>query len=333
MGAGRDQDYTVMGDAVNLAARLQHAAGAGEILVGEATYRATAPVIEYRSRGTIQVRGKREPVSTWEVVRVKARRGSLRGLRGLEARMVGRDGEFTTLKTLFRRVAQERQLQQVLVLGAAGVGKSRLLWELEKYLDGLPQQVYFRKGRCLPYGPGVGFRALAEIIKTQCGILDDDPRPVAETKLRDTVQQVFSDFVSTTGSLRDLLERQGGSHAPGPGRSRLDRRCGGDHPLARRRAGPAPRRRRHGDRPGNGQRRAILGAAALLRPAGGQPADWCWPSRISIGPTACCSNSSSTARKSSGPPADPDPRLARPEMAESGSGAAWVAQHARSDRT
>jgi class 3 adenylate cyclase/tetratricopeptide (TPR) repeat protein len=213
MGADRDQDYTVMGDAVNLAARLQHAAGAGEILIGEATYRATAPVIEYRSRGTIQVRGKREPVSTWEVVRVKARRGNERGLRGLEARLVGRDSEFTLLKTLFRRVAQERQLQQVLVLGAAGVGKSRLLWELEKYLDGLPQEVYFRKGRCLPYGPGVGFRALAEIIKTQCGILDDDPHPVAETKLRATVQQVFSDFVSTTGSLRDLLERQGGSHA------------------------------------------------------------------------------------------------------------------------
>lgn len=213
MGSGRDQDYTVMGDAVNLAARLQHAAGAGQILVGEATYRATAPVIEYRSRGTIQVRGKREPVSTWEVARVKARRGRLRGLRGLEARMVGRDGEFTALKTLFRKIAQERQLQQALVLGAAGVGKSRLLWELEKYLDGLPQEYYFRKGRCLPYGPGVGFRALAEIIKTQCGILDDDPHPVAETKLRETVQHVFSDFVSTTGSLRDLLERQGGNHA------------------------------------------------------------------------------------------------------------------------
>src|SRR5205085_665535 len=102
------------------------------------------------------------------------RRGSVRGVQGLEARMVGRDAPFALLKSLYHRVAQDRELHQALVLGPAGLGKSRLAWEFEKYLDGLPQRLYFRKGRCLPYGSGVGFRALGEIIKAQCGILDDD---------------------------------------------------------------------------------------------------------------------------------------------------------------
>jgi len=190
MGASREHDYTVMGDAVNLAARLQHAAGPGEIAVGEATYRASSEVIDYRSRGTVEVRGKEQPVPVWEVVSVRTRRGQVRGLPGMEARMVGRDSEFAQLKNLYHRVAQDRILHHVLVLGPAGIGKSRLLWESEKYLSGLPQEPAFRKGRAQPYGPGAGSRALGEIIKAQCGILDDDPRPVAAQKLREGVLAV-----------------------------------------------------------------------------------------------------------------------------------------------
>ena len=89
--------------------------------LGEATYRATAAVIEYHAQGTIQVRGKREPVSTWEVVRVRTRRGSVRGIQGLEARMVGRDAPFALLKSLYPRVVQDRELRQALVR----------LWRLE----------------------------------------------------------------------------------------------------------------------------------------------------------------------------------------------------------
>lgn len=198
MGSSRENDYTVMGDAVNLAARLQHAAGPGEIVVGETTYRATSEVIEYRGRGVIEVRGKEQPVPIWEVVNVRTRRGQVRGLPGIEARMVGRDPEFAQIKNLFHRVAQERTLRQVLVSGPAGIGKSRLLWEIEKYLAGLPQTSFFRKGRAQPYGPGMGFRALGEVVKAQCGILDDDPAPVAAQKLLAGVQA----FVGKSGSAR-----------------------------------------------------------------------------------------------------------------------------------
>jgi class 3 adenylate cyclase/tetratricopeptide (TPR) repeat protein len=199
MAAGRDIDYTVMGDPVNLAARLQHTAGPGEIVVGEATYRASNAMIEYRSRGHVQVRGKEQPVSAWEVVNVRTRRGEERRLTGRESRLVGRDAEFAQLKHLYGQVVRDRRLHHVLLLGPAGIGKSRLLWELEKYLSGLPQAPAFRKGRAQPYGPGAGFRALGEMIKAQCGILDDDPRPVAAEKLLAGVQAV----VERAGS-RDL---------------------------------------------------------------------------------------------------------------------------------
>ena len=184
MGSSRVHDYTVMGDAVNLAARLQNAAEADGIVVGETTYRATSETIEYRSQGTVPMRGKAQPVPVWEVVAVRAQRGQLRGLPGMEARMVGRDPEFARLKAAFHHAAHARTLQHLLILGPAGIGKSRLLWEFEKYLGGLPRPSRFRKGRAQPYGPGIGFRALGEIIKAECGILDDDPRPVAAQKLR-----------------------------------------------------------------------------------------------------------------------------------------------------
>lgn len=209
MGSSREHDYTVMGDAVNLAARLQNTAEAGQIVVGETTYRATSEVIDYRSRGTVPVRGKAQPVPVWEVVGVRTRRGQVRGLPGMEARMVGRDSEFATLKKAFDRVAHDQMLHHLLVMGPAGIGKSRLLWEFEKYLGGLPQGSHFRKGRAQPYGPGTGFRALGEIIKAQCGILDDDPRPVAAGKLHAGIAQLATPGDSTPPPSPPLAEGPG----------------------------------------------------------------------------------------------------------------------------
>jgi len=191
MGGNREQDYTVMGDAVNLAARLQHAANVGHILVGETTARATLDIIEYRELPPMSVRGKAQPVPVWDVIGVKARRNEKRQISGLEAPMQGRDTLFSTIKLVYHAVERERKANLALVYGAAGVGKSRFLYEFEKYLDGLPEQVYYLKGRCLPYGSGNTYAAFGEMIKKDCGILDDDSGVEANRKLNEQVTRLY----------------------------------------------------------------------------------------------------------------------------------------------
>jgi hypothetical protein len=102
-------------------------------------------------------------VPAWQALRVKARRRGERAPLGLEARLVGRDEELVLLKQTLHRVEQESRPALVTVLGPAGVGKSRLTWELLKYVEGLPQDFFWRKGRCLAYG-NVSYSALAEAV-------------------------------------------------------------------------------------------------------------------------------------------------------------------------
>ena len=109
--------------------------------------------------------------------------GGSQRVDGLEAPLTGRDAELRTIKELFHAAAERRVPRLVLVSGPAGVGKSRLGWEFEKYVDGLAADVWWHRGRCLSYGEGVAFWALAEIVRQRLGIAEEDPAEAAAVKL------------------------------------------------------------------------------------------------------------------------------------------------------
>ena len=190
--ASGPRDRMLTGDAVNTAARLQSAAEPGRTVVGPAVYASTKDVIEYRELEPLTLKGKAEPVPAWQALRIKARTRGERPRLGLESRLVGRDEELAVLKQTLRRVETEGRPALVTLVGPAGVGKSRLVAELERYVEGLPQLVYWRRGRCLAYG-NTSYSAFADAIKAQCEIFDDDDAEVAAKKADAAVRELFGD--------------------------------------------------------------------------------------------------------------------------------------------
>lgn len=180
--ARNERDRMVTGDAVNTAARLEQAAAAGEVVVGPGTWAATRGTIEYAEMAPITLKGKALPVPAWRAVRVRAGRGGRRAKLGLEAPLIGRDEELTMLKETVRRTVVEGRPHLVTIVASAGVGKSRLAWELETYLDGLPESFHWRKGRCLAYAQA-SYSALADAIAADASVLDDEPADDAAAKV------------------------------------------------------------------------------------------------------------------------------------------------------
>ena len=172
----------VSGDVVNTAARMQTAAPINGILVGDATYRATRNVIEYREAEPIQAKGKAEPVSVWEAVAARARFGDDVADR-LSTSLVGRERELGALVDALERSRRELAPQLVTLVGVPGIGKSRLVAEVFQVVDRDEDLIWWRQGRSLPYGEGLSYWALGEIVKAQAGILETDEADAAETKL------------------------------------------------------------------------------------------------------------------------------------------------------
>ncbi len=173
----------VAGDAVNTASRVQATAGPGSVLVDVPTQRLTGSAIAFADAGEHTLKGKAEPQRLWRAVRVLSAVGGAQRVDGLEAPLTGRDAELRTIKDLFHAAAERRVPRLVLVSGPAGVGKSRLGWEFEKYADGLAAEVWWHRGRCLSYGEGVAFWALAQIVRQRLGIAEEDPPEAAAVKL------------------------------------------------------------------------------------------------------------------------------------------------------
>ncbi len=190
---GAEGQGMVAGDLVNTASRIQTAADPGTVLVGEVTRRSTEQAIVFESAGEHELKGKAEPVALWRALRVVSGVGGTLKSAGLEPPFVGRDREFKLIKDLFHGCAQDRRAHLVSVTGIAGIGKSRLAWEFYKYFDGIVEQVYWHRGRCLAYGEGVAYWALADMVRMRARIGEDEEPQSARQKLRATVEEHLLD--------------------------------------------------------------------------------------------------------------------------------------------
>jgi class 3 adenylate cyclase/tetratricopeptide (TPR) repeat protein len=197
----------VAGDVVNTAARLQSAAPVNGILAGEQTYRATERAIEYEDAEPVEAKGKAQPVPAWLVNRSRTRVGVER-VHG--AALVGRRREVDLLVGALDRVLAERSSQLVTIVGVPGIGKSRLVLELYDDIERRPELISWRHGRCLPYGEGITFWALGEMVKAQVGILEGDDAEAAGRKLGAAVSDPW-----VQSHLRPLVGLAGGGEGGG----------------------------------------------------------------------------------------------------------------------
>ena len=190
---GAEGQGMVAGDLVNTASRIQSAADPGTVLVGDATRRSTEQAIVFESAGEHELKGKAELVMLWKALRVVSGVGGTLKSAGLEAPFVGRERELKLIKDLFHASAQDRRANLVSVTGIAGIGKSRVAWEFYKYFDGLVEEVYWHRGRCLAYGEGVAYWALADMVRMRARIGEDEDAASARSKLRASVHEHVPD--------------------------------------------------------------------------------------------------------------------------------------------
>ena len=190
---GATNQGMVAGDLVNTAARLQGVAEAGTVLVGEPTMRAAERAIVFEEVGEHSLKGKLAPVPAWRAVRVVAQRGGTQRADGLEPPFVGRDEELRLLKDQLHAPGRDQRARLVSITGPAGIGKSRLVWELEKYMDGITENVYWHRGRSPSYGEGITFWALGEMVRRRARLTEDDDEATTRERIHATVAEYVPD--------------------------------------------------------------------------------------------------------------------------------------------
>ncbi|MFN8186801.1 MAG: adenylate/guanylate cyclase domain-containing protein [Gaiellales bacterium] len=190
---GAEGQGMVAGDLVNTAARIQSVSAPATVLVDDTTHRMTEAAVAYEDAGEHELKGKAEPARLWRAMRIVAGRRGDKRAGALEAPFVGRAAELRVVKELFHATADEGGARLVSVIGVAGMGKSRLAWEFDKYTDGLIDEVWWHKGRCLPYGEGVAYWALAEMVRMRAGILEEEAPETAAAKLAASVRRHLGD--------------------------------------------------------------------------------------------------------------------------------------------
>jgi class 3 adenylate cyclase/tetratricopeptide (TPR) repeat protein len=181
----------LVGDVVNTASRLQHEAPPGTVLVDKATHHSTHRTFRYEERAPVAVKGKSEPLQVWLAVEPTGRFGA--AVDDIGATLVGRSSELSLLVHAFARAVSDHTSQLVTMGGEPGVGKSRLVRELRRHVDDLPDLVRWRQGRCLPYGEGITYWAFGQIVKAEAGILETDSRATAVGKLRVALEPLVAD--------------------------------------------------------------------------------------------------------------------------------------------
>jgi class 3 adenylate cyclase len=214
---GAQNQGMVAGDLVNTAARLQSVAAPSTVLVGESTFRAASNAIAFEPAGEQALKGKQAPVPAWRALRVVAQRDGRGRGDALEAPFVGREVELRLLKELYHATGSERRLRHVSIVGSGGIGKSRLAWELAKYLDGVSQLIWWHQGRSPAYGGGLTFWSLGEMVRERAGLLETDDEPTTRAgiaKMLDQHMAGHADRRLVESALLELLGmRQGLSPA------------------------------------------------------------------------------------------------------------------------
>ena len=194
----------VTGDVVNTASRLQGAAPVNGIACSEQTHLVTERVFDWEGLEPVAVKGKAEPLALFRPLAPKARFGS-DVTRTHATPLVGRELEKSLLIGTFERATQQRSCQLVTIVGEPGAGKSRLCAELFHHLEERPRLIRWRQGRCLPYGDGIAFWALGEIVKAECGILDSDSQQEAGSKLEQALPRGDPEYAWLRARLAPLV--------------------------------------------------------------------------------------------------------------------------------
>src|SRR5437868_6540591 len=197
-------DFLITGDAVNVAARLQSVATPDTILVGERTYLSTRNVFDFRALAPLRLKGKTDPITAWVVIGQQNNTSTIaqhpRGLDGLEARLVGRTLELALMHATYARVQAEQRPHLITLLGVPGIGKSRLVREFlqseeetSKCTTCEDRLVAPRilQGRCPPYGEGVTYRPLVEILNSLLNVRIDDTSETLESRFEDFVRETL----------------------------------------------------------------------------------------------------------------------------------------------
>jgi predicted ATPase len=182
---GTQGEFTAMGDTVNTASRLVNSADDGEVLVSHDTYQLVRGVFDIQKQTPISVKGKSEPLQTYVIQRVRPRafRIGRRGVEGVTTRMVGREAEFQVIQSAVEQSVINRRVTVALVKGDAGLGKSRLIYEFEAWLDSHPTEFYFFKGRADEETMSLPYSLLRDVFSERFQIRDSDSQAEARNKL------------------------------------------------------------------------------------------------------------------------------------------------------
>jgi class 3 adenylate cyclase/tetratricopeptide (TPR) repeat protein len=190
---GKVSEGMVIGDTVNAASRMQSLAPPGSVLVDETTLRAASRAVVFTEFGELHLRGKEQTVRAWRAARVVAQRRGIGRTERPEPPFVGRDEELRLVKELLHATAREHRARLVSVSGIPGIGKSRLCWELRKYVDGLAETVYWHEGRSPAYGEGITFWALGEMVRMRAGINETEDAASTRPKLNASLAEYVAD--------------------------------------------------------------------------------------------------------------------------------------------
>jgi len=206
IGVRGQQEYSVMGDAVNLASRLEDVSERGEILVGLDTQRLIEPLFEFEPLAPVQVKGKTEPVPVYRLLAAKSIPGKGRGIAGLQSPLVGREAEFRALREAVARL-QGGEGGIVTLVGEAGLGKSRLVAELRNSQSAIHNSRWV-EGRCLSYGGSIAYLFWLDVLRGLLGVTAEEPPVAVRDALRERVQGLcperFDDVYPYLGRLMSL---------------------------------------------------------------------------------------------------------------------------------